>query len=105
MHGQLWYHSTCGATPTISMKTPWAALVPPAKVVLTASGPGSRADTTAELAKPPRSCAIKTNTPRPNGTAPIKHRPRVTWAMFSLVTHIAADVVPTAGLNRPPLTR
>jgi hypothetical protein len=61
-----------------SMKTPWAKLVFPLKLVVTAKGPGKRAATTPADAMAPIICAMKTKQPLASGTAPMRQSPKVT---------------------------
>ena len=75
---------TSCAVRNISMKRPRTTEVPADRFVRTRSGPGKRAETTAAAAMPPRICDITTNTPRTQGTAPMRHMPNDTCQSFSL---------------------
>jgi hypothetical protein len=69
---------TSCAVKNISMKTPWALLVLPLSVVVTANGPGKRVSTTPAAAMAPSIWETKTSPPRAKGTAPMRQRPKVT---------------------------
>jgi hypothetical protein len=94
---------TSWAVRNISMKSPWARLVPPLKLVVTARGPGNKTETTPADAIAPSICAMKTKPPRAKGTAPMRHSPRVTYSPFSSCTKLLdCNLQLTAGLKRPP---
>jgi len=96
---------TSSAVRNISMKRPWAVVVPPVSVVFTFSGPGNSPDTTAAAHIPLMNWAMKTTRARMGLIAPMRRRARVTFVQMSVLD--LGDVMSrlTAGLKRPPLIR
>ena len=80
--------NTSCAVKNISINKPWVTLVSPPSVVCTFNTPGNIHSTSALATILPRIWLMKRRTPRNQGSAPIRHIPKV-----------------TAGLKRPPLMR
>ncbi len=84
------------AVKNISMNKPCLTEVPWPRTVLTASGPGNRAETTAEATMPEIICATKRKPPLIHGSVPLKHIPKVTCSTFvshtgEICAHIRAE--------------
>jgi hypothetical protein len=76
------------AVRNISINNPCTTLVSPPSVVCTFKAPGNMHSTSALATMPPRIWLRKSRTPRNQGSAPMRHMPKV-----------------TAGLNNPPEMR
>lgn len=92
----------------ISKKTPWATVMPGARVVSTTLiGPGIMQSTKAAATMPPRIWAGKRQRPRTAGRVPVTTIPSVTLQSLLVTSRPYASLLnfTYAGLKRPPLTR